>query len=247
MCGTTGIAPKIATPATSVATAAGGGATAAPTAAMHHGHAAGEACPHEGTQASAGAAQVAGGGGSALSAALEQLKTAVDELAKVIQKMGSGTNVAGVQGTQAEATQFVARASTETSYASNEDNDFERQVVDLINKERAKEGLAPVSYNGQLDNAAEKHASHMAKVGSMAHDGIGDGDPGERIRSEGFAKGWGENVATGQTSPAQVVQEWMASPGHRRNIMDPNFRQMGVAYTTAENGRSYWAQEFGAA
>jgi uncharacterized protein YkwD len=103
-----------------------------------------------------------------------------------------------------------------------------------------------VSYNGALDNAAEKHASHMSIVGKMAHDGIGDGDPGERIRGEGWRKAWGETVATGQTSPEQVVREWMNSPDHRRNILDPNFRSMGVGYVTSSSGRSYWAQEFGA-
>ncbi|MCW2956063.1 MAG: serine protease [Thermoleophilia bacterium] len=197
------------------------------------------------SQASTGAATIAGGGGSTLSAALQQLVAAVEALNKAIQPL-LGTKVAGVQGGQAAATQYVARPATTTS-ASNEDHDFEKRVTDLINQERAKQGLAPVSYNSLLDNAAEKHASHMAQVGAMAHGGIGDGDPGSRIRNEGFGKAWGENVATGQTSPEQVVKEWMASPTHRANIMDPNFRQMGVAYVTAPNGRSYWAQEFGAA
>jgi uncharacterized protein YkwD len=187
------------------------------------------------------------GGGNDLMSALAKLTEAIKALADVVSKMN--TKVAGVQGQAAKKSQFVAKAPTTTATATGkkEDHAFEQRVLELINVERAKAGLKPVSYNGTLDNAAEKHAEHMSIVGKMAHDGIGDGDPGERIRAEGFRKGWGENVATGQTSPEQVVREWMASPGHRRNILDPNYQQMGVAYVTASNGRSYWAQEFGAA
>jgi uncharacterized protein YkwD len=199
-----------------------------------------------------------GGGGTGLAGALEALKAAVAALGEVIAKLGSATGggggcgaeqkgVLGVQGTEATTQQYVARTATTTSSGDKEDHAFEQRVLELINVERAKYGLSPVRYNGALDNASEKHAEHMAIVGKMAHDGIGDGDPGERIRAEGFRKAWGENVATGQTSPEQVVREWMASPGHRRNILDPNYQQMGVAYVTASNGRSYWAQSFGAA
>lgn len=205
------------------------------------------------------------GGGAApgtLAAALDALKAAVQALADAVSKMsvsggggggcgsggcGSHGSVAGVQGTAATQRQFVARTASTTNTSGKEDDAFEQRVLELINQERAKHGLSPVRYNGTLDNAAEKHAAHMAIVGKMAHDGIGDGDPGERIRAEGFRKSWGENVATGQTSPEQVVREWMNSPTHRRNILDPNFQQMGVGYVTASNGRSYWAQEFGAA
>lgn len=127
----------------------------------------------------------------------------------------------------------------------SEDHAFEQRVLDLVNVERARHGLAPLAYNRQLDAASEAHTRHMAAVQRMAHDGIGDGDPGSRILAQGFDRSWGENVATGQLTPEQVVAEWMASPGHRRNILDPEFRQLGVAYGTAANGRTYWAQSFG--
>lgn len=196
------------------------------------------------------AATSAGGGGSAdLSTALDGLRAAVATLKQVVEQLraGAGTHgvVAGVQGAAATRKQFVAHVG-HVPAASSEDNAFEAQVLALINRERARYGLRPVRYEGRLDSAAEKHARHMSLAGKMAHDGIGDGDPGERIRAEGFRNAWGENVATGQTSPAQVVREWMASPEHRRNILDPNYSKMGVSYVTAANGRSYWAQAFGA-
>lgn len=208
----------------------------------------------------AGAQSTTGGGQlpGSLAAVLEALKTAVTALAEAVSKMGvaggggkasgcgCGAGVMGVQGQAASRQQYVARTASTTRNSDSEDHQFEQRVLELINEERVQRGLRPVRYNGTLDNAAEKHADHMSIVGKMAHDGIGDGDPGERIRAEGFRNAWGENVATGQTSPEQVVREWMNSPTHRRNILDPNYSLMGVSYVTAENGRSYWAQEFGA-
>ena len=127
-----------------------------------------------------------------------------------------------------------------------EDHQFEQRVTDLVNAERARYGLQPLSYDSRMDLAAERHNLVQASTNTMAHDGIGDGTPGDRIRATGFRDAWGENVATGQLSPEQVVAEWMASPGHRRNILDPEYRRIGVSYTVAANGRTFWAQEFGA-
>jgi len=206
---------------------------------------------HHGGGGSAGGASDMGAILDALRGVTEALTALVEALQSPTQGGGSGCDqpmqkgdVAGVQGGSATTGDYVAPAAA--PHASAEDNDFEARVLDLVNAERAKYGLAPVRYNDALDSAAEKHATHMAGVGRMAHDGIGDGDPGSRVRAEGFGDAWGENVAAGQTSPEQVVAEWMASPGHRRNILDPNYRQLGVAYTAAANGRTYWAQEFGA-
>lgn len=126
-----------------------------------------------------------------------------------------------------------------------EDNAFEQRVLVLVNQQRAANGLQPLAYDARLDLASERHNQVQAAANTMAHSGIGDGDPGSRIRATGFTGAWGENVATGQTTPEQVVAEWMASPGHRRNILDPSYRLLGVSYGTAADGRTYWAQSFG--
>ena len=118
--------------------------------------------------------------------------------------------------------------------------------ANLVNAERARYGLGAVTYESRLDLAAERHASQMGAVAVMAHDGIGDADPGARARAAGWHRSWGENVAVGQTTPEQVMAEWMASPGHRRNILDPAFTRLGVSYTTGVDRRPYWAQAFGA-
>lgn len=198
-----------------------------------------------GSEGAVNGADALGGGPASLSTAIAALGEALKKLAAAVQGMNGGAQVLGVQGSAATTAQFVAKRASTTSSSGKEDHTFEQRVLELINQQRAQYGLSALSYNGALDNAAEKHNEQMAIVGKMAHDGIGDGDPGERIRAEGWRNAWGENVATGQTSPEQVVREWMNSPDHRRNILDPNFRYMGVSYTTGANGRTYWAQEFG--
>lgn len=169
------------------------------------------------------------------------------QLLRQAETVLAGT-VRAVNGLAAEAVRQarLGRDLYGNPLGGTEDHAFEQRVLQLVNAERARAGLPALGYQRQLDQASETHARHMASVGRMAHEGIGDGDPGSRILATGFNRSWGENVATGQVSPEQVVAEWMASPGHRRNIMDPQYRYLGVSYEVAANGRTYWAQSFGA-
>ena len=119
------------------------------------------------------------------------------------------------------------------------------EVVQLVNQARAAKGLPPVTLDAKLVQVAAAHSQHMAKVGKMAHEGIGNGSPTERIRKAlPTAKTTAENVAYGQRSAAEVMQGWMDSPGHRRNILDPNLRTIGVEVVTGSDGRPYWTQVF---
>ena len=145
--------------------------------------------------------------------------------------------------TTASTTAPTRVAAARSSY---EDHPFEQRVLDLVNQVRASYGLRPVTWNAALDSEAEAHVAHMSRVDRMAHDSIGDGDPGQRMRAHGWTRAWGENVAVGQTTPEQVVREWLASPGHRANILNPNFSYLSVAYGTNAAGRPYWGQAFGA-
>ncbi len=184
--------------------------------------------------------------------AIDQVRIAVERLLGNISGGGGKDGgcgmgqVMGVRGGAAGKKETVAEVTIPVEYPEGEDHTYEQRVLDLVNQFRRSRGLSDLRYNPLLDNAAEKHANHMAGVRRMAHDGIGDGDAGGRIRAEGFGRAWGENVATGQLSPEQVVREWIASPAHLRNLIDPKFTQLGVGYVTDEYGRSYWAQEFGA-
>jgi uncharacterized protein YkwD len=195
--------------------------------------------------------------GNELRDVLQGLVDVLKKLIDVVSKKAAGGHGAGAGGCCGKAVKGVTggaapvdfKPPTTSAPALNqkqEDHSFEQEVLRLINIERAKRNLGPVSYNAKLDLAAERHNAHQIRVNAMAHSGIGDGDPGARIRAAGFTEAWGENVATGQRTPAEVVQDWMNSTTHRANILNPNWTQMGVAYGQTASGRTYWAQEFGA-
>ena len=110
---------------------------------------------------------------------------------------------------------------------------FEEQVLMLINEERWTNGqLPPLKLVAQLNNAAEGHATAMATRNFFAHCDLDtNSQPGTRITAAGYA--WnsiGENIAAGQSTPQQVVDGWMASSGHRANILSTTFWEVGHGY-----------------
>ncbi|MDZ8054804.1 MAG: CAP domain-containing protein [Aulosira sp. ZfuVER01] len=118
---------------------------------------------------------------------------------------------------------------------------FEKQVLDLTNQERAKNGLAPLQGNVELNYAADKYAELMAQQHYFSHTGPDGSQPWDRAKAVGFeAQTMGENIAAGQKTPQEVVQAWMNSPGHRANILNPQFTQLGVGFDN-----NYWVQDFG--
>ncbi len=122
---------------------------------------------------------------------------------------------------------------------------IEREVVNLVNQERESRGIPTLIVNYQLQEAAWRHSEHMAKNKVLCHSGCGDGDPGSRIRATGYkAATYGENVASGQRSSTQVMNAWMNSSGHRRNILNPNFTDIGVAYAVGGLYGNSWTQVF---
>ena len=126
------------------------------------------------------------------------------------------------------------------------------QVVDLTNIERAKEGLQPLKLNDRLLDAAQDHSNDMARNDFFNHTGADGLTVGDRVRASGYQYSTaGENIAAGQTTAAQVVEGWMNSPGHRANILNPNYTEIGVGYeylqndTGSVNHNHYWTQVFG--
>ncbi|MFI1159142.1 CAP domain-containing protein [Streptomyces sioyaensis] len=119
------------------------------------------------------------------------------------------------------------------------------QVVKLVNAERSKAGCSPLTVNAKLTKAAQDHSQDMADHKNMSHTGSDGSDPGDRITKAGYNwSAYGENVAYGYSSPESVMQGWMTSPGHKRNILDCSFKEIGVGH--AQPG-DYWTQDFGAA
>ncbi|MFD2764488.1 CAP domain-containing protein [Micromonospora eburnea] len=119
-----------------------------------------------------------------------------------------------------------------------------QQVVDLVNAERAKAGCKAVTVNDKLTLAAQRHSQDQADHKTMTHDGSDGSDAGERLDRVGYAwRAYGENVAWNQQSPAAVMDAWMNSSGHRANILNCSFTQIGVG--VARSNGPYWTQDFG--
>ncbi|MEU3303119.1 CAP domain-containing protein [Streptomyces sp. NPDC006678] len=119
------------------------------------------------------------------------------------------------------------------------------RVVQLVNSERSKAGCSPVTVNAKLTKAAQDHSKDMAAHRNMSHDGSDGSNPGDRITRAGYSwSTYGENVAYGYDTPEQVMAGWMSSPGHKRNILNCEFKEIGVALAQPDN---YWTQDFGTA
>jgi uncharacterized protein YkwD len=119
------------------------------------------------------------------------------------------------------------------------------ELVEAHNKERAKEGLAPLKSDPKLRQAALAHARDMAEHGKMAHEGSDGSTPAQRAERQGYRYvNTGENVAHGQETVESVMRSWMNSPGHRKNILG-DFSEIGAARVLDEKERPYWSVSFG--
>jgi uncharacterized protein YkwD len=119
-----------------------------------------------------------------------------------------------------------------------------------VNAERQKAGVAPLKPNPKLDAAAQRHAEDMLARAYFAHESPEGKTVRERARAAGYDwRAVGENIAEGQLSVAEVMETWMHSPGHRRNILDKGFKELGVGLALGRSGDGYqveWVQAFGA-
>lgn len=120
-----------------------------------------------------------------------------------------------------------------------------QQVLNIVNSERGRVGLSPLRLHSQLTAAAQAHSNDMARHNFMSHTGSDGSSPFDRMKRYGYNfRRAGENVAAGQSSPQDVMRAWMNSSGHRANILNSNYRDIGIGY--ARGNRPYWTQTFGA-
>ncbi|MFM2302730.1 MAG: hypothetical protein RLZZ135_133 [Cyanobacteriota bacterium] len=130
--------------------------------------------------------------------------------------------------------------------ANNINDKFDNQILDLVNKERSKAGAKPLKLNEKLDRAADAHSLDQAANSRMSHDGSNGSKFDSRIKDEGFLfSRAAENVAYGQKDAFQVMDGWMNSPGHRKNILNPQLENIGIGSATNDNGSIFWTQDFG--
>ncbi|MFG2194085.1 CAP domain-containing protein [Streptomyces sp. NPDC048639] len=119
------------------------------------------------------------------------------------------------------------------------------RIVQLVNQERAQAGCSPLKANTKLNAAAQKFTDAMARAGNLSHTGPDGSQVQDRVEREGYA--WsavGENIAQGQNSPEEVMKSWMNSQGHRDNILNCSFREIGIGINEGNNG-PWWTQDFG--
>lgn len=132
--------------------------------------------------------------------------------------------------------------TTPDSDNSIENLSYVEQVVALVNEERAKEGLDPVTLDSQISAAAQVRAKEAAQ--SFSHTRPDGSSCFTALKEAGISyRGAGENIAYGQSTPAAVMQAWLNSSGHRANIMNAKYTKIGVGYTVI-NGVAYWSQFF---
>ncbi|MEI4789977.1 CAP domain-containing protein [Bacillus sp. FJAT-53060] len=121
-------------------------------------------------------------------------------------------------------------------------NAFEKEVVELTNKERAKQGLKALSVDTKLSKSARAKSQDMKDKNYFSHTSPTYGSPFDQMKQFGITyKTAGENIAQGQRSPQEVMTAWMNSEGHRANILNKNYTHIGVGYVKDGN---YWTQQF---
>lgn len=119
---------------------------------------------------------------------------------------------------------------------------FENKVLELVNAERAKNGLSALQMDESVRKVARVKSSDMSQNNYFSHTSPTYGTPFEMLKSYGISyKSAGENIAQGYTSPEAVVNGWMNSSGHRANILNASYTHIGIGY---EANGNYWTQMF---
>ncbi|MGY1438269.1 CAP domain-containing protein [Streptomyces reniochalinae] len=128
--------------------------------------------------------------------------------------------------------------------AADQESAAEQEVLTLVNQERAKAGCRPVKADGDLAALAGGYSADMARRGFFSHTSPDGKSPWDRAEAAGVTDLGGENIARGQANARSVMDSWMNSPGHRANILNCDYRTLGVGAHFAEGG-PWWTQDFG--
>lgn len=126
-----------------------------------------------------------------------------------------------------------------TSQATNQ---VVQQVIDLTNDARQRNGVSALQMDNVLNNVAQTKSEDMSDNNYFSHTSPTYGSPFDMLRTFGvdYTKA-SENIAAGQKSAEEVVQSWLNSEGHRRNMLDPDVTHIGVGF---DNDGNYWTQMF---
>ncbi|MBD2035360.1 pre-peptidase C-terminal domain-containing protein [Leptolyngbya sp. FACHB-321] len=182
----------------------------------------------------------------------------------ILQSSNAGTTGELLAKNLAAGTYYIKVYQAGTGSASNYNlnissaplstgNYFADKVVDLTNVQRVQFGLTPLLLQLQLTSAAQTHSQNMALSDFFSHTGADGSSASSRAQTAGYSSSYvGENIAAGYITPEEVIQGWMNSSGHRANILNMSYQEIGVGYYYLANDggqvnyKHYWTQGFGA-
>ena len=122
---------------------------------------------------------------------------------------------------------------------------YQQEVLNIVNKERTSRGLSALKFNAELAKVATTKSQDMIDRGYFDHNSPTYGSPFDMMKKFGITyKSAGENIAMGQKTPQEVMTAWMNSDGHRKNILNSSFTEIGIGIAKDKNGRLYWTQMF---
>ncbi|CAB1246210.1 Serine protease [Clostridiaceae bacterium BL-3] len=156
-------------------------------------------------------------------------------------KVQTNSNKASANTNQNTSSAKPVQNSGQSSNISTEAN----EVIKLVNAERSKNGLAPLKANTELSKVAAVKAQDMIDKNYFSHNSPTYGSPFDMMKKFGISyTAAGENIAYGQKTPSEAMNAWMNSAGHRANILNSNFTEIGVGVAKDKNGTPYWVQMF---
>jgi uncharacterized protein YkwD len=138
----------------------------------------------------------------------------------------------------ATTTVTAPTVTADSTSATSAVSAYEAEVLRLVNVERTKRGLRALQASSCAAGFARTWSQRMASTGVFAHQSLSP------IMSTCRARGAGENIAYGNVTPAQMIAMWMASTGHRENILRASFTHLGVGAAKTSSGRWYATQDF---
>lgn len=181
--------------------------------------------------------------GQSAQAAAPQQETQAPEQAEAAPQEQAQAPEQSEEAKAPEQTQQNTKAqqseNTDKAEQTKDASQFEQKVVDLVNQEREKQGLKPLTLNKKLSDVARTKSKDMMDKGYFDHNSPTYGSPFDMMKQFGIEYTTaGENIAKGQQSPEDVMNAWMNSDGHRKNILNPDFTEIGVGYVKGDT--TYW-------
>lgn len=126
-----------------------------------------------------------------------------------------------------------------------QDTSTEQEILKLVNAERSKAGVKPLTLNWELSRVAKFKSEDMRDNNYFSHTSPTYGSPFNMIKNFGISySAAGENIAAGQKTADEVMKAWMNSSGHKANILSANYTQLGVGKATGGSYGTYWTQMF---